>query len=115
MCRGPVPPPKLRLNKSARSLPWHVKFLPNPNARSAQWSGREIADELKKRNIVAQISPRHASRLLKKTIWCANFLKRGSCSSLDELKTKVLDFIEYYNRTMAKPFKWTYQGKPLMA
>jgi len=42
-------------------------------------------------------------------------LKRGSCSSLDELKTKVLDFIEYYNRTMAKPFKWTYQGKPLMA
>ena len=26
-----------------------------------------------------------------------------------------LDFIEDYNRTMAKPFKWTYQGKPLMA
>jgi putative transposase len=42
-------------------------------------------------------------------------LKRGSFSSLDELKTKVLDFIEDYNRTMAKPFKWTYQGKPLMA
>ena len=35
----------------------------------SQWSGREIADELKKRNIVAQISPRHASRLLKKTIF----------------------------------------------
>ena len=24
-------------------------------------------------------------------------------------------FIAYYNRTMAKPFKWTYQGKPLVA
>jgi len=27
----------------------------------------------------------------------------------------VLDFIAYYNRTMAKPFKWTYQGTPLAA
>jgi len=34
----------------------------------SQWTGREIADELKKRNIVAEISPRHASRLLKKGI-----------------------------------------------
>jgi len=27
----------------------------------------------------------------------------------------VLDFISYFNRTMAKPFKWTYLGKPLHA
>jgi putative transposase len=32
----------------------------------SQWTGREIADELKKRGIVEQISPRHASYLLKK-------------------------------------------------
>ena len=32
----------------------------------SQWTGREIADELKMRGIVAQISPRHAARLLKK-------------------------------------------------
>lgn len=31
-----------------------------------QWTGREIADEIKKRGIVDKISPRHASRLLKK-------------------------------------------------
>lgn len=36
----------------------------------SQWTGREIADELKARGIVEQISPRHASYLLKK----------GSCS-----------------------------------
>jgi putative transposase len=36
----------------------------------SQWTGREIADELKTRGIVEQISPRHASYLLKK----------GSCS-----------------------------------
>jgi len=32
----------------------------------SQWTGREIADELKARGIVPQISPRHAARLLKK-------------------------------------------------
>ncbi len=34
----------------------------------SQWTGREMADELKARGIVEQISPRHAGRLLKKTI-----------------------------------------------
>jgi len=32
----------------------------------SQWTGREIADELKQRGIVTKISPRHAARLLKK-------------------------------------------------
>ncbi|HEY4385772.1 MAG TPA: helix-turn-helix domain-containing protein [Ktedonobacteraceae bacterium] len=32
----------------------------------SQWTGREIADELKVRGIVGQISPRHTARLLKK-------------------------------------------------
>jgi putative transposase len=32
----------------------------------SQWTGREIAEEIKKRGIVDKISPRHASRLLKK-------------------------------------------------
>jgi transposase len=31
----------------------------------SQWTGREIADELKARGIVEQISPRHAARLRK--------------------------------------------------
>lgn len=32
----------------------------------SQWSGREIADEIMKRGILSQISPRHATRLLKR-------------------------------------------------
>ena len=69
--------------------------------------------------IVFHYTPKHSSWLNQIEIWLSilvrTLLKRGSFSSLDELKTKVLDFIEDYNRTMAKPFKWTYQGKPLMA
>jgi transposase len=39
---------------------------PEQSARPiSQWTGREIADELMKRGIVTQISPRHAARLLK--------------------------------------------------
>ena len=32
----------------------------------SHWTGREIADEIKQRKILEQISPRHAARLLKK-------------------------------------------------
>jgi hypothetical protein len=42
-------------------------------------------------------------------------LKRGSFASIEDLQTRVLAFIDYYNQTMAKPFKWTYQGKALTA
>jgi putative transposase len=34
----------------------------------SHWTGREIADEMRARGIVEQISPRHAARLLKKGI-----------------------------------------------
>jgi len=42
-------------------------------------------------------------------------IQRGNFTSIQELKRKVLALIEYYNRTMAKPFKWTFQGKSLVA
>lgn len=32
----------------------------------SQWTGKEIAEELKQQGIVTEISPRHAARLLKK-------------------------------------------------
>ncbi|QDL12792.1 IS630 family transposase, partial (plasmid) [Brasilonema sennae CENA114] len=33
--------------------------------------------------------------------------------SQDDLKTRILEFIDYFNKTMAKPFQWTYKGKVL--
>jgi transposase len=33
----------------------------------SQWTAQEIADEVKKHNIVPEISPRHAARLLKRS------------------------------------------------
>jgi transposase len=69
--------------------------------------------------IVFHFTPKHCSWLNQIEIWLSilvrKLLRRTSFSSLDNLKAKVLDFIGYYNATMAKPFKWTYQGKPLVA
>jgi hypothetical protein len=42
-------------------------------------------------------------------------IRRGSFRSQAELKQRLEAFIEYFNRTLAKPFRWTYQGKPLAA
>ncbi|NCT22296.1 IS630 family transposase, partial [bacterium] len=64
-------------------------------------------------------TPKHASWMNQIEIWFSilvrKVLKRGNFTSVDDLKRKVLAFIEYYNRTMAKPFKWTYQGRALVA
>ncbi len=69
--------------------------------------------------IVFHYTPTHASWLNQIELWLGiltrKLLRRGSFVSVEDLQARVLAFIEYYNTTMAKPFKWTYQGKPLVA
>jgi transposase len=67
--------------------------------------------------LVFHYTPKHASWLNQVELWLSilvrKLLRRGNFTSTDDLRNKVLDFIAYFNRTMAKPFKWTYLGKPL--
>ena len=42
-------------------------------------------------------------------------MRPGNFTSIDELKAGVEVSIDYINKTMAKPFKWTYHGKTLAA
>ena len=64
-------------------------------------------------------TPKHASWLNQIELWFSilvrRLLKRASFASVDQLKERVLAFIEYFNRTLAKPFKWTYTGRALVA
>jgi len=68
--------------------------------------------------IVFHYTPKHASWLNQVELWLSilvrKLLRRGNFTSTEDLRSKVLDFIAYFNRTMAKPFKWTF-GKPLHA
>jgi hypothetical protein len=64
-------------------------------------------------------TPRHASWLNQVEIWFSilarRVLRRGSFTSTADLRAQVLAFIDYFNATMAKAFKWTYKGTPLAA
>jgi len=61
--------------------------------------------------------PKHTSWLNQIEIWFSilvrRVLKRGNFTSVSDLRDKILAFIEYFNRTLAKPFKWTFTGRPL--
>ena len=67
--------------------------------------------------IVFHFTPKHCSWLNQIEIWFSilvrKLLRRANFTSKEQLKTRLLEFIDYFNRTMAKPFKWTYQGKAL--
>jgi transposase len=69
--------------------------------------------------IVFHFTPRHASWLNQIEIWFSilarKLLRRSSFASKDDLRTKIEQFIAYFNTTMAKPFRWTMQAKPLTA
>ena len=62
-------------------------------------------------------TPKHCSWLNQVEMWFSilvrKLLRRASFSSLDNLRDRLQAFIEYFNRTMAKVYKWTYKGKVL--
>lgn len=64
-------------------------------------------------------TPKHCSWLNQIEIWFGvlvrRALKRASFASTEELEAAITAFIGYFNATLAKPFRWTYTGRPLMA
>lgn len=82
------------------SMDSRVEFLQNPTHR-----------------IRFVYTPKHTSWLNQVEIWFSilvrRLLKRAGFKSTEELRNRILAFIDYFNRTMAKPFKWTYAGRPL--
>ena len=69
--------------------------------------------------ICFHFTPKHASWLNQIEIWFSilvrKLLRRASFASTQDLKEQIERFIAYFNRTLAKPFRWTKTGKPLTA
>jgi transposase len=63
-------------------------------------------------------TPKHCSWLNQVEMWFGiltrRLLKRGNFTSTEQLKQRILSFIDFFNETLAKPFRWTYIGKPLL-
>jgi putative transposase len=64
-------------------------------------------------------TPKHCSWLNQIEIWFSilakKLIKWGNFKSKKDLQGQLERFIEYFNQTMAKPFKWTFKGFPLRA
>jgi transposase len=62
-------------------------------------------------------TPKHCSWLNQIEIWFSilvrRLLKRASFSSLEDMAQQIAAFIDYFNAVLAKPFRWTYTGRPL--
>ena len=62
-------------------------------------------------------TPLHASWVNQIEIWFSilqrRVIRRGSFSSGDELKWRILGFIGRHNRVDAKPFRWNFRGTSL--
>ena len=61
--------------------------------------------------------PKHSSWLNQVEIWFSvvvrRVIQRGHFVSVEALRQRLVDFIDYFNRTMAKPYRWTFTGQPL--
>ncbi len=103
-----VTPNQLVLHLVLDNGPCHV------SKETRKW----LEDPERQNRFVVHHTPTHASWLnqieLFFSILGRRLLRRGDFESVDELVTKVMTFITDYNH-QAKPFRWTYQGKPLKA
>lgn len=64
-------------------------------------------------------TPKHCSWLNQVEIWFSilakKFLRHGNFKSKEDLREQLERFIVYFNAVMARPFKWTYNGRPCSA
>lgn len=83
-----------------QSMSTRAQFLANPEHK-----------------VVFHFTPKHCSWLNQIEIWFSiltrKLLRRGSFSSQADLKQQILNFIDYFNQKLARPFQWTFKGKLL--
>lgn len=71
----------------------------------------------KKRKIQLHFTPTYSSWLNQVEIWfnilTKDVLKGGVWQSTKQLTDQLIEYVDSYNKNRAKPFEWTYTGKPL--
>ncbi len=61
--------------------------------------------------------PEHTSWLnqieIRFSVLVRRVIRRGGFTSAEDLREAILAFIDYFDRTLAEPFEWTFTGRPL--
>lgn len=77
---------------------------------------KSVGDWLSKK-IKLHFTPTYSSWLNQVEIWfnilTKDVLKGGVWKSVEQLTKQMLEYIDTYNKTRAKPFAWTYTGNVL--
>jgi transposase len=79
---------------------------------------QKVKDWLKtKRKIKLHFTPTYSSWLNQVEIWfnilTKDVIKGGIWKSKEQLTSQIMEYIDTYNKTRAKPFAWTYTGDTL--
>ena len=72
-----------------------------------------LARQLLRAGVRARKTPQHLAMRMRIILRSARGLENLQIAAIDDLQRKLLEFIQYFNAVLAKPFKWTYAGKPL--
>ena len=102
-----------KLDRAYRNKTLHIivdNLSVHKNAKVKEWLEH-------KRKIKLHFTPTHASWLNQVEIWfnilSKDVLKGGVWRSSKQLIDQMLEYINTYNETRAKPFAWTYTGNAL--
>ena len=102
-----------KLDRSYRNKTLHIivdNLAVHKNEKVREW--------LKgKRKVKLHFTPTYSSWLNQVEIWfnmlSKDVLKGGVWKSVEHLTSQLIEYIDTYNKTRAKPFAWTYTGDPL--
>lgn len=99
-----------KLDRTYRNKTLHIivdNLSVHKNQSVKEWLSR-------KRKIKLHFTPTYSSWLNQVEIWfnilSKDVLKGGVWKSVEQLSKQMLEYIDTYNKTRAKPFVWTYTG-----
>ncbi len=109
---------QLNTHKSASLVEWIAEYIgfkedlgtKGKDGILKSQQTRQVFLEESSHKIRFVYTPKHCSWLNQIENWFSilqnKVIKRGNFSSTDDLKNKIICFIEYYNKCMAKVMKW---------